>query len=135
MIHLKIITPYKTYFEGEVSFIGTSSSKGTLGILPNHYPLISDLLISVLTLHIDDKVEEFAIGGGLLNIEKNSNVTLMVKSIEHFDEIDLDRAYRSKDRAMKRLENLKIKKDISIDVKRAELSLKRALNRINLRNK
>ena len=36
---------------------------------------------------------------------------------------------------MQVLENLKIKKDISIDVKRAELSLKRALNRINLKNK
>lgn len=135
MIHLKIVTPYKTYLETDVTFIETMSSKGTLGVLPHHYPLISDLLISVLTLHFEDGVRKYAISGGLLNIEKDSKVTMMVKAIEEENEIDLDRALRSKERAEKRLSEAKIKKDISIDVKRAEVALRRALNRISLKNK
>ena len=55
--------------------------------------------------------------------------TLLVDAIEAKDEINLDRALASKKRAEERL----AQKDPNLDMKRAELSLKRAINRINVK--
>ena len=52
----------------------------------------------------------------------------MTDTIENSNDIDLDRALSAKERAEKRLAS----HDSNVDQKRAELALKRALNRIHV---
>ena len=77
----------------------------------------------------DGIISNFAIGGGVLHIEKNSKVTLLLDSIEAKDEIDIERAEKAKERA----EDYLTRKD-NVDISRAKLALNRALNRINVFN-
>ena len=58
---------------------------------------------------------------------KDNKVTLIVNAVEAKEDINIERAKAAKARAEERLTS----KDINIDVKRAELALRRALTRIN----
>ena len=130
--HLNILTPYGHYFEGEVEFIEVRSEKYNLGILLGHAPLISTLEVGKMVLRIRSVNEIYAIGGGIINVEKDK-VTLILDSVERADEIDLERAKEAKKRAEDRL-NIS-KEDDAIDVNRAKLALLKAINRIDIGSK
>ncbi|MEG0359239.1 MAG: ATP synthase delta/epsilon chain alpha-helix domain-containing protein, partial [Anaerorhabdus sp.] len=53
---------------------------------------------------------------------------ILVDSIENKKEIEKERASKAKQRA----EKLLLKKDEGVDIKRAELALKRAMNRLDV---
>ena len=129
---LEIITPYGKYYSQEVEFLSLSSSKGVLGILPNHTPLISDVLICEIVIRKDSESDSYSTSGGIINIKKEK-VTLLLNSIEHEKEIDIERAKQAKERAKKNLEAAK--RDSRIDIARAEAALSRAINRIKVYSK
>ena len=126
---LEIITPYGKYYSQEVEFLSLSSSKG---ILPNHTPLISDVLICEIVIRKDSESDSYSTSGGIINIKKEK-VTLLLNSIEHEEEIDIERAKQAKERAEKNLEAAK--RDSRIDIARAEAALSRAINRIKVYSK
>lgn len=127
---LDIFTPYGHYLTDNVTFLQVSSEEYNLGILPDHAPLVSTVKICKLVIERNGQKEEYAISGGVIKVEKN-NVNLLVDAIESKDEIDLQRAESSKERAENRLINQTVIE--SIDVTRAKLSLERALNRIHIK--
>lgn len=112
----------------EAEILNVVTSSGCLGIMAHHLPLIAVIEISHLSYRKDGYLYEFSIGGGILNVAKDG-VSILADSFESKDEIDFERAEKSKLRAEKRLES----KEHNIDVKKAELSLKRALNRLTMK--
>ncbi len=126
---LIVLTPYGKYFEGFVDFLEVRSEDYNLGILPGHAPLISTVAICKMTLKIGNRKENYAVGGGVIRVEKDK-VTLILDSIESADEIDVARAQEAKKRAEERLSEA-IKND-AIDVSRAKVALLKAINRINI---
>ncbi len=76
------------------------------------------------------KPEIFALHYGFYKI-LNDELILTVHAMEKIDEIDVERARKARERAARRLEEKK-EKEAELDVKRAQLSLRRALNRIAL---
>jgi len=131
-IYLEIISPSKTVFQGQVSSITVPGSVGNFQILKNHAPLVSTLEIGELNIKIDEKFQYFAISGGTIEIN-NNKVLILADSVENVDEIDLNRAINSKQRAEERLARKNIDKEI--DVLRTQVSLARAINRIKLKEK
>ena len=125
MINVKFVTPEGTYKEVESSLLNVTSTDGQRGILPNHMPIVLMLTISRLETMEDGKRTQYAIGGGMLYFENNV-ATVLVDSIESQDEIDVDRATKAKDRAEGYIKS----NDPNIDLKRAQLALSRAMNRI-----
>ena len=69
----------------------------------------------------------YAVAGGLLYFHDN-HAEILTDAIENKDEIDIERAKASKERAEKRL----ARTDRNTDMKRAELALKRSLNRLSI---
>ena len=128
-IHLIILTPYGRYFEGDVEFLEVHSEKYNLGILPNHAPLISTLTISKMVMKAFGTTTTYAIGGGVINIEKDKT-TLILDSIERSDEIDIQRAEEAKKRAEEKI--AEADKNTAIDINRAKLALMKAVNRLNV---
>ena len=124
----RIVTPGGLYKETECSILNVRTIDGQRGILSNHIPLVTMLEIGDMNFVTEKGREEFAIAGGMIYFHDNM-ATLLVDAIESKDEIDLNRALASKKRAEERL----AKKDPNLDIKRAELSLKRAINRINVK--
>lgn len=127
MIEVRMVTPNGLYKKTTAKIISAISEDGQRGILPSHMPLVMTLKISRLEME-EEKREVYAVAGGMLYF-KDDRCTILSPAIENKTEIDLDRANDSKKRAMERLENK------NGDLKRAELSLKRALNRINVKTK
>ncbi|MGX8852858.1 ATP synthase F1 subunit epsilon [Amedibacillus sp. YH-ame10] len=128
MIKIKIITPVGLYLEEEIESINVKTVEGYRTILPSHIPLVAMLDTCRCTLKINGASHSYALAGGLLQINDNE-MRILTDAIEGREEIDLERARRSKERAEKRL----AKKTEEIDLKRAEIALAKAINRIKIR--
>jgi F-type H+-transporting ATPase subunit epsilon len=71
-----------------------------------------------------------AVNGGFMEVRKDK-VVILAESAELPEQIDLDRAISAKERAEKRLAEANAKAH-DTNVKRAELALMRAVNRIDV---
>ena len=127
---LEILTPEKTYFTGDVDLMTITTAKGEITLLPNHVDYIADIVISKLYLEIRKQRFVYAISGGALTFDQKKNAAkLFVYAIESKDEIDLERALKAKENADSLLQSAASLRDS----KRAEVKLKRALNRIDVK--
>ena len=126
---LDIYTPFGHYLSEQVDYLSLSSEEYKLGILADHAELISTVTICEVIIEIDGVRDSYATSGGMIKI-KNNQVDLILETIEHADEIDLDRAQRAKERAENRLLQTDLEPMI---VTTSRLALARALNRIRIK--
>ena len=125
-IRLEVVTPDKEVFKEMVEKFSIPAIAGSTGILYNHAPLLSALKPGVIVYHKDGEDGFIAVSNGFMEL-KNNVAEILVSTAERSDEIDVERAQASADRARKRLEE----KPDGLDVKRAEASLHRALARLS----
>ncbi|MBL4951726.1 F0F1 ATP synthase subunit epsilon [Neobacillus sp. OS1-32] len=127
-IKVSVVTPDGPVYESDVEMVSTKAKSGELGILPGHVPLVAPLEIGSVRLKKDGKTEFVAVSGGFLEVRPDQ-VTVLAQSAEKSEDIDVERALRAKERAEQRLRE---QKQDNIDFKRAELALRRAVNRITV---
>lgn len=126
--HLSLLTPERSLLEAEVISIVAPGSQGYLGVLAHHAPLVTALQPGRLEVKFDDQKESiYAVSGGFLEVSENK-ATVLADAVEIPEEIDVERAERSLNRARERLRDTTGKSDVT----RADASLKRALNRIKI---
>ncbi|NMB82564.1 MAG: ATP synthase F1 subunit epsilon [Ignavibacteria bacterium] len=126
-LNVEIITPSKSAFNGKVKSISLQGTLGNFQVLFNHAPLLSTFEIGKIKIvGLDDKETEFATSGGTVEVLSNK-ILVLADSFESKEEIDIERAEKSLQRAKERMANRNKEK---IDEARAEASLKRAINRI-----
>lgn len=124
---LKIVTPDREFYNDEIQMLIAKSKLGDFAILKNRLPLIASLDISYLRIKKDNEFRYAAIAGGYLTF-KNNQITIISDAVEWREEIDKNKAIKAKEEAEKRL--LEAKDASAID--KAELELKKAINRLNL---
>ena len=122
---IKIIEPDGMFYEGKGDFLEFTSVGGEMGVYKNHIPLTTILEPCVVRIHANGEVKKAAVLGGFIEIQKEY-ATILAEDANWPEEIDIERAQASKERAEKRLEG----KETGLDVARAEASLKRAMARI-----
>lgn len=127
MFKVKVITPDRVFYEGEVSMVELRTTEGDIGVYKNHIPLTCIVDPGVLNLHEADGVKKAALHTGFVEILQDQ-VTILAEIAEWPDEIDRNRAEEARIRAERRLSG----SEGSIDVARAELALHKALLRIRL---
>ena len=127
MFKVELYSPRGYYKTLDATLLNVVTNDGQRGILSNHMPLVSPLVISRLEIVNDNSKDYYAISNGVLYFKDNV-ARIVVEAIEHKNEIDIKRAEAARDRAINYIES----KDSDIDVKRAEVALKRALNRIDV---
>jgi F-type H+-transporting ATPase subunit epsilon len=103
-LHLEIVTSERTVFEGKADMVTVPGGGGEMGILPNHAPVLSTLKPGELRVKIGNETQEFAIGGGFIDIH-NNRVIILADSAERADEIDIARAEAARMRAEEMLKN------------------------------
>ncbi|MBC8078930.1 MAG: F0F1 ATP synthase subunit epsilon [Gorillibacterium sp.] len=123
---LEIVTPERKVYEQDIDMVVVEGIEGQLGILPNHIPLLTALKIGPLRIIKDGAEEEVAVGGGFMEVRKDK-VIILAETAELPEDIDLARA----EEARRRAENYLLHPD-EHDQVRAEMALKRAINRINV---
>ena len=79
-MHLEIITPDKTIFDGEVDSATFPGSKGSFQVLKNHAALISSLDKGKVKYKINDTDQELVVNGGIVEV-LNNNIILLAEEI------------------------------------------------------
>ena len=100
-LYLKVVTPDKLFFEGEIDMLVARTIEGDVGILLNHSPLVTILDIGRLVIKDGDERKVAACAGGYIDV-RNNNITVVSDACEWEDEIDINRAERAKERASKK---------------------------------
>jgi F-type H+-transporting ATPase subunit epsilon len=122
---LKIITPDRVFYEEPVSMVEFNTIEGEVGILKDHLPMTMIVAPGILTITQGEKVSEAALHAGFVEVLQDQ-VTILAEIIEWPSEIDLERAQGSKERAEERIRE----HAPGTDMRRAEMSLRRAVARI-----
>ena len=99
---LKIITPDRVFYEGEVSMVEFNTTEGEIGVLKGHIPLTVIVSPGILTITEAEGTKEAALHAGFAEILQDQLV-IMAEIIEWPEEIDLDRAEHARERAEERL--------------------------------
>lgn len=127
---LEIVTPDHLAYSGEVDGLTVYGIEGALGILPGHIPFITPLQVAPISIKKGNEYSSIAVSGGFVEVRQDK-VVVLAESAELEKEIDVERAVAAKERAERRLDAVK-RNQADIDFQRAELSLKRAMNRIEV---
>lgn len=129
---LEIVTPDKTFFDGEVDMVVLRTTEGDMAIMFDHEQMVAPVAIGAIRVRMqgEEKFRDAACSGGFVTVTYEKT-TVVTDSAEWADEIDLNRAKASLERAQKRLE----RRDSELDYARAIESLGRATNRIRIAEK
>ena len=122
---LKVITPERVFYDGDVNMVEFNTTEGEVGIYKGHVPMTVIITPGILTISESDRARNAALHAGFVEILEDK-VTILAEIIEWPDEIDRKRAEEAKARAEERLRT----KTPETDVLRAETALKRAIARI-----
>jgi F-type H+-transporting ATPase subunit epsilon len=125
---LEIVSPARVVFSGGATSFSAPGVEGGFQVLANHAPFLSSLGIGEIKVKgTDGRDMRYSTNGGFVEVRGN-HVVVLVEAAERSDEIDVQRAAASRERAEKRLRTQA--KDI--DHERARASLYRALNRLRV---
>ena len=124
---LRIITPDRVFYEGEVEMVEMNTTEGQIGVLPGHIPLTVIIKPGILHIYEADGEKEAALHSGFVEILPE-RVTILAEIVEWPEEIDAKRAEAALHRAEERLQS----RTPETDVMRAETALLRAMARIQV---
>ena len=119
---LRIITPDRLFYEGEVKMVEFNTTEGQIGVLPGHIPLTVIVKPGILHIHEEEGKKDAALHAGFAEILPEG-VTILAEVIEWPDEIDEKRAQAALDRARERI----VERNSQTDIARAETALQRAV--------
>lgn len=132
MIRTNIITPYGPVYEGLATGVNLPGTEGAFEVKFNHASLMSILDIGkVVVREKSGKEEVFTVNGGFVEVHEN-RVTVLAESAENVREIDIERARVAREKAEEKIREEKQVKAPQEDILKAELALRRAINRIKL---
>lgn len=91
----ELITPVKTFFEGEIVRLNVTASDGYMEILADHMPSLCEITSGKCEITLPDNTKRvFASDDGILNIQKNGIV--VTSDLLEWEE-DLENALKEKE--------------------------------------
>ncbi len=126
-IRLELVTPEQRLLQEEVHEVVLPGEVGYFGVRPGHAPLLSSLQVGEITYRDDTETVRIAVSEGFAEVLPD-RVSVLVRTAEKAEQIDLDRANRSLERARERIR----KWDPDLDFWRARASLHRAITRVRI---
>jgi F-type H+-transporting ATPase subunit epsilon len=131
-IHLEIVTPEKSVVSEAAQIVVAPGALGDFGVLIGHTSFMTTLRTGSITYKDSEGKERVVFVNGGFAEALPDKVTILAETAEKRRDIDIERAMRAKERAEKRLSELKERDDI--DFQRARAALERALMRLRLAN-
>jgi F-type H+-transporting ATPase subunit epsilon len=105
-LRLKIITPEKLVFDGEVEELVAPGQMGEFGVLPGHVPFLSVLFPGRLRFKTEESGENtLIIHGGLADV-KDDTVSILTDQSENPEEVDVATARKDAEVFQKELDEL-----------------------------
>jgi len=126
---LRILTPEREFFSGDVTSLIVEVPDGQLGILASHAPLVAPIVISTAKIHDEWGLKEAFLSEGFIEIREHGDTFIFTQAAEWPEEIDVNRATAAKNRAERML-----RKQHSVAEKKLyEVSLSRAVERLRIK--
>lgn len=124
----EILTLQREFLRQPARFVVAPGQEGVFEVLPGHAPYVFALKPGPLRIRsADGNDTHMAVGTGFLVVQKDST-TVLTRSAERPEEIDVERAQRARERAETRLAN----RTGVMDIARAQAALQRALARLKV---
>ena len=134
VLTVNVVTPDGPVYENTTDLVICKTTVGEVGIMPNRLPLLASLAIDEIRVKTgEDTFDEVAVSGGFIEFSNNV-LSVVASAAERKEEIDTSRAERARKRAEERIAKAKEQKDDNV-LRRAEVSLRRAINRLSISNK
>ena len=98
-MRFEFIAQERIVYQDEVDMVVAPGENGTLGILPRHAPLMTVIVPGEVVVKKQGKEDRyFAVGGGFMEVRPDK-VTLLARSGEEAESIDIERAKEARKRA------------------------------------
>lgn len=125
---LEVVTPQRLIVSDDVTELVAPGSEGYFGVLPGHIPFMTTLKIGEVTYWKGGDERHLVVTWGYAEVRPDKAI-LLAETAERAEEIDVDRARASRQRAEERLRRWT---DETIDFARAQAALQRALTRLDV---
>jgi F-type H+-transporting ATPase subunit epsilon len=102
-IHLIIITPKKTFYEGLVSSASMPTIDGEFGVMAGHTPFVVALFPGTFTIRVDEDIKRFVVSEGYAEINQRA-IIVICNSAEWPEEIKVRQIFESYRDGMAELE-------------------------------
>jgi F-type H+-transporting ATPase subunit epsilon len=88
-LDVDIVAVDRKVWSGKATFIFTRTTVGEIGILPQHIPLVAELVddAMVRVVRVDDDDLRLAVHGGFLSVTEEG-VSILAESVDFAEEID-----------------------------------------------
>jgi F-type H+-transporting ATPase subunit epsilon len=119
---IKILTPQRPFWSGEVDELILSTETGEMGVLNNHAPVITGLDVGPMMLRSKGEWKAFTVLGGFALV-KNNQVTVLANEAEESASMDPEKTKMELESAKSSLENAleaKDKVEANFNYKRAK---------------
>ena len=126
VLQLEVVTPERLVIREEVTEVQIPAKNGFVGILPGHAALLAELGIGLMSYTVDGQKRYTTINRGFLEV-LNDHVRILTDTAERADEVDVARAQASLERAQQRLN---ISGEPGLDIARALAAFERATARL-----
>ncbi|MDX8392693.1 MAG: F0F1 ATP synthase subunit epsilon [Mariprofundaceae bacterium] len=119
-IKVLVATVEREVYRGEAEKLVAPGSAGELGILPQHTPLLSELMAGELRISNGDEVDEVFISGGYMEVQPDM-ITVLADSAERATDTDEAAALAAQRNAEEALDQHK--GDADLAMAQAELAI------------
>ncbi len=80
-MNLKLITPEKIFFEGDIASVQVPGTEGDFGVLPGHAPFISTIRPGVVTINVaGGETRKIIVVGGVAEVTPEQTIVLAEKA-------------------------------------------------------
>lgn len=129
MFNLKILTPTKIFFTGEVEMVTIPAFDGEMGILPDHISMVVELVPGLVKIYQGNTViQSVFIYGGFAEIH-NNQVDLLIEDAYNKADVDFAHALTKMEEVTLKLLNVDdaeyqktLEKELAIYQKMVEIS-------------
>jgi F-type H+-transporting ATPase subunit epsilon len=127
-IRLEFVTPDRVIARNDVDEVGLPGEDGYFGVLPGHTPLLAALGTGEIWYRVGGERHYAFVDGGYAEVVPD-RVSVLARTAERADDIDLERAAAAKRRAEEQLARPAV---VEMDYERARIALLRAASRLDV---
>ena len=126
-IDLQIVTPDRRIVQEQVDEVEIPGAEGYFGVLPGHTPLLAALAVGELWYRKGQDKVFLSIAFGFAEVLPD-RVTILARIAERAEDISVERAEASRQRAQERLAQARS----DVDYERARLALMKSMSRLQV---
>jgi F-type H+-transporting ATPase subunit epsilon len=125
-LKLQVVSPDKPGFATDVTLVTLPGMAGEFGVMARHMPIMATIKPGTLKVTVNGKKELYFVSKGFVEVNPKS-VTVLAEAYEKADEIDVERAQKSLEKAKELLatnKDMKHNPEILSSLERAQGRLK-----------